>query len=430
MKLHGHQERALKDCRRILSEEGCVYLAGEVRTGKTLVALHLAYGLTTQVLFVTKKMAINGIQKQVKESGLALNITITNYEQLHKLKPIYDVVIIDEAHTLGMYPKPARRARLLCALTLNTRVVMLSGTPSPESFSQLFHQFWAANAGPWKKFKNFYAWARVYVDVQKQYFAGVAVNDYSHARMDLIESNIRPYVVAMTQADAGFVGTVLDRIHTVELAPGTIEAIKAVANSGVFRPLGLKAMSAAQRMAYVHQLCSGTVISLKEMVGDTNGTLQERLWVDYSKVDYIRKQWGRKRKAIFYCYVAEGELLRKWYPNNTASPEEFKANPKLDFICQIKSGQEGVDLSDADVIIFYNISYSAASYFQGRARGQNRAAATKEVHWLFSNYGFEKNIYELITGDHGKKRYTAAHFRSYVESVGDKSTSLRRLSRY
>lgn len=420
LQLRPHQKKALNSCKKVLAAHGKVYLAGEVRTGKTLVALHLAAASKLPTLFITKKMAIESIHSQVVNSGLDLKIHITNYEQLHNIIPgVWRFIIVDEAHTLGMYPKPARRARLLRLLTNNCPVVLLSGTPSPESYSQLFNQLWAVNSSLWARYRNFYAWARDYVHVEKMYFGGVPVNDYSQANMLMINRDIRSIVVSMTQQDAGFVGLVHDRIHTIELAPGTKEAIKAVMDTGVYGPLGLEALSASQRMAYVHQLCSGTVISG-----------EDRLVVDYSKVDYIAKNWRRKRKAIFYCYVAEGDLLRKWFPNCTSSPEEFHENPKLDFICQIKSGQEGTDLSAADVIIFYNISYSASSYFQGRARGQHQQAPDMEVHWLFSDNGFERDVFNLITGDNGKKRYTTSHFRGFVESVGNKKTSLRRLASY
>jgi hypothetical protein len=39
---------------------------------------------------------------------------------------------------------------------------------------------------------------------------------------------------------------------------------------------------------------------------------------------------------------------------------------------QIVAGREGVNLSTADALVFYNIDFSATSYWQARARLQTK----------------------------------------------------------
>ena len=74
-------------------------------------------------------------------------ITIINYESLHKIECCpYDVIICDEAHGMGAYPKPSLRAKLvksLIKLNKDPYVILLSGTPTPESYSQMYHQVYA-----------------------------------------------------------------------------------------------------------------------------------------------------------------------------------------------------------------------------------------------------------------------------------------------
>ena len=138
IELRLYQETAAGKIASLLKNEGCAYLAGEVRTGKTLTALAAAQRLGyKRILFVTKLKAIPSIQKDALNLGL--HIVVTNYEKLKKYRySEWDLLILDEAHSVGSFPKPGLRFKNLC--TVNYRnILLLSGTPSPESFSQLFH---------------------------------------------------------------------------------------------------------------------------------------------------------------------------------------------------------------------------------------------------------------------------------------------------
>ena len=155
----------------ILRQHGVVYLSMQVRTGKTLTALQTAANIETkQVLFVTKKKAISSIDTDIELFSPSYKIAVTNYEQLHKIQPGFDVVIVDEAHSLGAFPKPSNRAEELKRICANNcKVIYLSGTATPESYSQFYHQFYITENGPWNAYTNFYKWAKDYVTVGKLY---------------------------------------------------------------------------------------------------------------------------------------------------------------------------------------------------------------------------------------------------------------------
>ena len=108
MQLRDYQVELSDKATQILNDYGLVYLAMEVRTGKTLTAFATAhkYG-AKKILFVTKKKAIDDIIAQAKKLGLDLEVYVTNYEQLHNIGTEYDLVIIDEAHSLGAFPTPS-----------------------------------------------------------------------------------------------------------------------------------------------------------------------------------------------------------------------------------------------------------------------------------------------------------------------------------
>jgi hypothetical protein len=102
MELRDYQTRIANQAVSILTRLHIVYIAAEVRCGKTLMALETAklYG-AKRVLFLTKKKAISSIQNDYYNFGYDkhFEILITNDESMHKLEDTnYDLVIHDEHH--------------------------------------------------------------------------------------------------------------------------------------------------------------------------------------------------------------------------------------------------------------------------------------------------------------------------------------------
>lgn len=95
-----HQLRASAELEAILRAHRIAYLAGMVRTGKTLTAMHLVKTIGfKRVLLVTKKKAIASIEKDRDALGLTDVVTVTNFEQLPKFaKQSFGLLIVDEAH--------------------------------------------------------------------------------------------------------------------------------------------------------------------------------------------------------------------------------------------------------------------------------------------------------------------------------------------
>lgn len=86
---------------QILKESGFLYLAMEVRTGKTLTSLGIASRLDVyNVLFLTKKKAVSSIESDYKSLAPFYDLTVINYESIHKLPDSkWDLIICDEAHS-------------------------------------------------------------------------------------------------------------------------------------------------------------------------------------------------------------------------------------------------------------------------------------------------------------------------------------------
>ena len=129
----------------ILKNSKILCLAMEVRLGKTFTSLEICRMFKVgPILFITKKKAISSIQSDADKIFPGHDIVITNYESIHKIdRSDFDIIICDESHTMSAFPKPSLRAKQVRQLIIKCgcpNVILLSGTITPESYSQIYHQ--------------------------------------------------------------------------------------------------------------------------------------------------------------------------------------------------------------------------------------------------------------------------------------------------
>ena len=404
--LRPYQSEAAERIEDILRTNRICYLAGEVRCGKTITAMQviksMAFG---SVLLVTKKKAIASIEADRDAMGLTDIVTVINFEQLHKYQgKSYGLLICDEAHAAGgSYPRPSKRYKDLQAIH-KSAVLLMSGTPSPESYSQLYHQFaLGGGASPWAAFRTFYAWAQRYVNVRDKYVGtGQKVNDYSDANKKLIFADIRHLVVRMTQEQAGFETQIEEHVHLVKMKPRTYRIAGRILKDGVIGRPGRRAIVAdtgAKAMSKLQQVYGGAVIT------EAHGAIA---WDD-TKAQFVQDNFGHTKHAILYKFNAEGDMLKWAYGTAwTDSPEVFNAEPDAVYIGQVQASREGVNLSSAEHLVFVGIDFAALSYLQGRDRASYLGRKDPpQVHWIFAQDGMEPRVYHTVRG---KEDYTKMHF--------------------
>jgi len=394
----------------ILRRHGILYLAMEVRTGKTLTALQIAYEIGAKsVLFCTRVKAMFSIQLDYEKAGYPFELDIINYESLHKItkaqEASFDLVICDEAHSLGAFPHPSERARMVRRLVGHKNLILLSGTPTPESYSQLFHQFWVSWNSPFPE-ASFYSWAKQYVRVQSRYFYNREVKDYKEADRDAVMEKCEHLFIKFSQEDAGFAEQVEEQIITVRMKDSTLTGIERLKKNRVLttKEGTVIADTAVKLMSKLHQLHSGTVI-VDQPIGP-----HDHYAFDMSKANAIKDLFTGKKIAIFYKFQAELGILQWVFAGRIVeTPEQFNATgPDKVYLTQIQSGREGINLAAADALVMYNIDFSAVSYWQARARLQSKDRLTPAmVYWIFSEDGIEFKIYEAVKA---KKNYTLAYF--------------------
>lgn len=389
---------------KILMEHGFVYLAMEVRTGKTLTSLGIASECGVKsVLFVTKKKAIGSIEKDYDLLKPSFDIKVVNYESLHHVVNSFkfDLIVIDEAHSIGAFPKPSNRAVMIrqAIYKHKPRVILMSGTPTPESYSQMYHQVYGIPNNPFRSFVNFYKFSETHVKLKKKNINGLFINDYSDGLPSIIDK-MQPHMINFSQKEAGFVSSVTEEILEVDMEGTTYAMIKKLKKDLVIEGKAevILADTAVKLMMKVHQLCSGTI---KFESGNS-------MVLDTSKAKFIKQKFQGSKIGIFYKFKEELSALKDVFGDDLTTDLSIFESTDKNIALQIVSGREGISLRHAKYLVYYNIDFSATSYWQSRDRMTTKERSYNHVYWIFSKGGIEQEIYKAVIK---KKDYTINHFK-------------------
>jgi hypothetical protein len=403
-KLRDYQVDMANKAVEVLKVNKIVYIAAQVRCGKTLMALETArlFG-ASNVLFLTKKKAISSIIGDYNEFNYTQHfaLEVMNDESMHKLIDKYDLVVHDESHRFGSFPKPGVGAKTYKKMFASLPMIFLSGTMSPESYSQIYHQFWVSNHSPFRKYTNFYKWANDFVRIKKKYLGSHEVNDYSDADREKVMSVIKDYVLTFTQEEAGFESKIEEEILYVDMLPITYSMCNRLKKDLVLegKEEVILADTPVKLQQKLHQMYSGTV---KFESGNS-------MIIDKTKAEFIKNMFNDKKLGIFYKFKEELNVLKEVFGDKlTTDIEEFDSTDKF-IALQIVSGREGISLRNAEYLVFYNIDFSATSYWQARDRMTTMDRKFNKVYWIFARGGLEQHIYKQVLN---KKNFTLSHFKA------------------
>jgi hypothetical protein len=409
-KLRDYQQDLSDKACTILSQNRMVYFSIEVRCGKTLIALETCkkFGASS-VLFITKIKAFQSIQSDYDNFGYTFDIKIINKESIHKIESNnFDVVIYDEAHQYGSFPKPGTNQKIMVKRFANIACILMTGTSTPESFSQIYHQLQLSSNSPYKNYKNFYQWAKDYVQVKQRNLGYAVVADYSDADSVGIMADMNPFTLRFTQKESGFVSKVNEIVLSVKMQDRTYEIIKRLkrdfvvtgSNGVILADTGVKLMQKE------HQLTSGTV-KLED---------GKSIILDDSKARFILNKFQSDKIAIFYKYVAQLQNLKNVIGDRlTTDLEEFNTTDKW-IALQFVSGREGINLSKADFLVMAEIDFSAVTYWQARDRMTTINRKENIVYWIMAEKSIEQKIYKLVQS---KKNFTTMHYERATTSNQD-----------
>ena len=389
---YDYQTELAKQAFAILKENGIVYLAMEERTGKSIIGLLVLEEskLVNQVLVITKKKALEGWQETLNSCPwLTKKYKIVNYHSAHKVDPtLYDAIVLDEAHAyISSYPKRGKTWKDLCLICHNRPIVYMSATPYAQGIQLLFNQFALSIYSPWKSYRDFYAWYKVYAKRDKNgqtdaiWISGRRIETYKKVDYDKALKNVEHLFITKTRQSLGFEQEPEDILHYLTLAESTKAAYNILLKHNVLEfevdgtDYTLVADSKLKLRMALHMLEGGVL-----KVDETYICLNMR-----EKIDYILEKWGDTDKvAIMYQYVAEGNKLKSVFKNA--------------LVLQGTSYAEGVDLSHIEHLIIYSQDFSTAKHTQRRARQANKKRVQAiQVHFLLVKKAVSSQVYKAVS---------------------------------
>lgn len=391
MNPYPHQIALKDEALPILRQYGIVYLAAEERTGKTLAAILLAESVPGQtVLVITKKKAIDGWAETLDAyKGAVKSYTVTNYHQALKQQAVYDLVILDEAHNyLSSYPKHGKIWREVKPICKGRPIIYISATPHAQGPQQLYGQLSISSFSPWKKYKNFYGWFRLFGKPYDIEINGVPIRQYDKCDEALILGSCEHLFVTKTRRELGFEQEPTDKIHWVPLYTNTKAVYNELLEHNIVElSIGTLVCDTKSKLRYaLHQLEGGTV-----KIDDNRYVL-----ANDEKIQYIKHTFGdTKDLVIMYNYIPERDKLEQHFKHAT--------------ILQATSFAEGVDLHEYENLVIYSQDFSTARHTQRRARQANKKR-TKPiiVHYLLVKKAISHQVYKTVSLN--KKNYVDSVF--------------------
>jgi len=282
----------------------------------------------------------------------------------------------------------------------NPFVILLSGTPTPESYSQMYHQVYGIPNNPFNEFPSFYKFCSAYVNITEKKINGLFIRDYSKGLQSILDK-MKPYTINYTQLEAGFKVKTSEHVMYVELKDSTYKIIDKLKKDLVVegKEEVILADTAVKLMMKLHQLYSGTI---KFESGNS-------MVLDLTKAEFIKSQFATSKIGIFYKFKEELNALSQVFgaDNLTTDLSVFESTDK-NIALQIVSGREGISLKQADCLVYYNIDFSATSYWQSKDRMTTKDRLDNDVYWIFTKGGIENDIYKTVIK---KKDYTINHFK-------------------
>jgi hypothetical protein len=268
----------------------------------------------------------------------------------------------------------------------------------------MYHQVYGIPGNPFEKYKNFYRFCDDHVNKVQKRINGFMVTDYSNGR-ESINNNMKPFMVSYTQKQAGFESAIEEEILKVPLHSNTYNLCRRLKKDLIIEMKEgevILADTGVKLMSKLHQMYSGTV---KFESGNS-------MIIDTSKARYIKWKFTGNKIGIFYKFKAELEALKKVFGDDLCTDLETFNSTDKNIALQIVSGREGISLKNAEFIVFYNIDFSATSYWQARDRMTTKDRKYNKVYWVFSEKGIETKVYKSVIQ---KKDYTLQHFKKDIK---------------
>jgi hypothetical protein len=283
----------------------------------------------------------------------------------------------------------------------------MTGTSAVESYSQYYHQFFVSAYSPFSRYKNFYKWAKDFVAVWERKLPTHSIKVYDRANVAKIDKILKPYMVVMTQKDAGFDVKITENYLKIETPKKIRNAVKKLMKDKFLKgkETYIFGDTPAKLQSKVHQLYNGHCI-IEDENGETSNVI-----LDTYKIDFIRERFKHDKIVIMYYYQNELKMIESVFGEAvTTDIDEFN-NTDKSFALQ-QSSSEGMNLSKAKYLVYLNLGFSGKNYIQSRDRMTVQSRKENNIYFICESDGITEKILESVTK---KKNFNSRMFKQNFE---------------
>jgi len=327
-----------------------------------------------------RKSLLSAIENENNPVFLIVNYDIIKNDLNYLKKWKANTIIFDESHLIGHYN--SARSKAAASLAKNTEnVLLLTGTPIPKKWYQIFGQFRAMNnqifGTSFARFINQWGIRGGYLGKEI-----VGCKDYETLSKIIAEHSIR-----VLRRDVFEEVETENIIVPVEFSASSRKLYNELRKKFIIELNEAKTVTAdlaITRMIRLQQLCGGFITT-----DDKSVEVVSTDKLNMTK-DLVRTRLeGNEQLVIFYRYTSEGKMLYNELQKLTTKPigtingsvseslrkvyrDSFQAGESEIILIQIATGAMGVSLDRAHINIFYSLDFSLSNFQQARDRVMGR----------------------------------------------------------
>lgn len=359
---------------------------------------------------VTKQDQMYTAFSNIPENDLVVSIInydklTTQTERILKWKP--EIIIFDESHLLKNHnSKRSKQAYKLSKAT--DSVLLLTGTPIPKHWYDIFSQFRVLNdrifGSQWTKFRDKHAIMGGYMGKEI-----VGCKDYDYIADVIGQNSIR--VLRKDVFDEPDVEFVTLPVELEKSAKQMYDNLRKQFVVELSNQQTVTADMAVTRLMRLQQLCGGfTTTDEGDVIEVSTAKLNVLKDLVKTKIE------GGEQVVIFYRFTAEGQAIHKMlgdmrinYGSINGSVSEDNRKHYRDFFqqgtldamaVQIATGAMGISLDRAHINIFYSLDFSLSNFQQARDRVMGRNQKNDVTNYMLAvDKTVDKKIMKTLEKD-------------------------------
>lgn len=300
-----------------------------------------------KVGIVTTKNMMEHVKSLTKKFEGKFEIVFFEHKKIKDFKEKLDILIVDYAHKISKIKLNKNTVNIQSIRNKSNSCIMMSSSPlaGADSYTQLYRPF-SNSIFTNISIDNFVDsnFTTKEVKTKKCTFSTYEVED-----AEQLTSRVAPALLKCSLSDMfpDFKSRKVEKIN-IKMNSETKNMIAELYDKNTI--IIKLAISEEQQEQKAKQLSSGTI-----------KIDQSEYLFDYSKADYIRNHFQDKKCVIVCAYKAEEMLITK-YLNCTTDLSDFKRGKRNIFVVNYKTLCDGLDISKADVVVFYNPTVDERSF--------------------------------------------------------------------